>query len=397
MTKYNFDEIIDRRNTLSIKYDFAAERGKPDGLMPLWVADMDFRTAPCVTDALRQSAEHAIFGYSDTKKNGDYFNALKNWFEERFHFTIKPEWLVKTPGVVYAISTAVKAFTEANESVMIQTPVYYPFKESVEVNGRRLVTNSLIYAQGKYKIDFEDFENKIIEQEVKLFILSSPHNPVGRVWTKEELTQIGELCQKYGVFVIADEIHCDFVYKGYKHTAFGTINEAFLNNAMICTSPSKTFNLAGLQTANNFIANAKLRQRFKSEIVKTGYSQLNTMGLVACQAAYTSGGEWLDELLTYLAGNYVYAKEFIEGRLPKIRLAELEGTYLLWLDLNAYGFSESELDRLITNKAGLWVDNGNIFGEEGKGFIRINAACPRSILKKAFEQLATALDEHNVK
>jgi len=390
--KYNFDEVIDRYNTQCIKYDFAAERGKPEGLIPLWVADMDFQTAPCVTEALIRSAEHAIFGYSDTKKNGGYFNALRNWFETRFHFTLQPDWLVKTPGVVYALYAAVKAFTEPNESVMIQTPVYYPFRSSIEDNDRQLVTNPLVYTDGKYTIHFEDFESKIMEHQVKLFILCSPHNPVGRVWSKSELTQMGEICQKHNVFVIADEVHCDFVYPGHQHTVFGTISEAFLNNSMICTAPSKTFNLAGLQTANMFIADAGLRQRFKKEITKTGYSQLNSMGLVACQAAYTGGGEWLGELLVYLAGNYAFAKEFIESRLPKIRLAELEGTYLHWLDLNAYGFSESELDRLLINKAGLWVDNGSIFGEEGNGFIRINAACPRSVLKTALDQLAAALE-----
>jgi len=390
--KYNFDEIIDRRNTYSLKYDFAAQRGKPDGLIPLWVADMDFRTAPCVTEALQKSAEHAIYGYSETKRTDDYFDAVQKWFAERFHFETKPEWLVKTPGVVYAVCTAIKALTESGESVMIQTPVYYPFKESIEANGRRLVTNSLVYANGQYKIDFADFEDRIIDHKVKMFILCSPHNPVGRVWTKDELTRMGEICQRHGVFVIADEIHCDFVYPGHQHTVFGTINEAFLYNSMICTSPSKTFNLAGLQTANNFIADAELRRRFKSEMVKTGYSQMNTMGLVSCQAAYAGGGEWLDELLVYLAGNDLFAKEFLVSRLPKIRLAELEGTYLLWLDLNAYGFSETELDRLMVHKAKLWVDNGGIFGEEGRGFIRINIACPRNILEKAFDQLAAALE-----
>jgi len=390
--KYDFDEIVDRYNTQCIKYDFAAERGKPEGLIPLWVADMDFRTAPCITDAIHRAAEHAVFGYSDTKKDGGYVNALQNWFEERFHFTIKPDWLVKTPGVVYALCTAVKAFTEPNESVLIQPPVYYPFRMSVEINQRRLVTNPLVYANGRYEIDFEDFENKIVEQAVKLFILCSPHNPIGRVWTKDELTRLGTICQKHNVIVIADEIHCDFVFAGHQHTVFGTISEAFLNNSMICTSPSKTFNLAGLQTANMFIADAGLRRRFKGEIAKTGYSQLNSIGLAACQAAYTGGGEWLGELLTYLAGNYAFAKEYIESRLPKIRLGELEGTYLHWLDLNEYGFSESELDRLLVHKAGLWVDNGSIFGEEGNGFIRINAACPRNVLKKALDQLAAALE-----
>jgi len=391
--KFNFDEIINRYNTNSIKYDFAQERGKPEGLIPLWVADMDFKTPPCVIDALVKSAQHGIFGYTEAKKEGAYFNAMRKWFSQRLNFEIKPEWVIKVPGVVYAIFAAIRAYTEAQDAVLIQTPVYYPFRESVEVNGRRLVTNPLLYKDGKYKIDFDDFENKIVENKVKLFILCTPHNPVGRVWKKVELEQMGNICLKHNVLVISDEIHCDFVFPGNKHTVFGAISEEFLNNSIICTSPSKTFNLAGLQTANIFIANSKLRQKFRKEISITGYSQLNTMGLVSCQAAYESGGEWLDEMLLYLEKNYRYAKDFLTVNLPKIKVIDLEGTYLLWLDMNAYGLTDTELDRLIVEKAGLWVSNGKIFGDEGKGFIRINIACPLSVLEKAFNKLAAALNE----
>jgi len=392
--KHDFDEQIDRRGTNSIKHDFAAEYGKPEGLIPLWVADMDFRTAPCVTEALVRSAEHSVFGYSEAKKNGAYFAALQKWFAQRLGFRASPEWLVKTPGVVFALCSAIRAFTEPDDAVLIQTPVYYPFKETVEANGRRLVANPLAYANGKYQIDFDDFENKIAANNARLFILCSPHNPVGRVWTKDELTRMGEICLKHGTLVVSDEIHCDFVYGDNRHTVFAAISEAFLNNSILCTSPSKTFNLAGLQTANILIADARLRQKFKREIGKAGYSQLNTMGLVSCQAAYESGGEWLDDLLVYLWRNYEYAKKFINTNLPKIRLAELEGTYLLWLDMNAYGFSETELDKIIVEKASLWVSKGSAFGEDGKGFIRINIACPLHVLKKALGQLATCLT-HN--
>ena len=389
--KFNFDEIIDRYNTNSIKYDFAAERGKPEGLIPLWVADMDFRTAPCVTQALVKSAQHGIFGYTEAKKEGAYFNAMRKWFAQRFGFEVKPEWVIKTPGVVYAIFAAIRAYTEEGDSCLIQTPVYYPFKESVEANGRRLVTNPLLYTDGKYKINFDDFEDKIVKNNVKLFILCTPHNPVGRVWTRDELERMGEICLKHNVLVISDEIHCDFVFPGNKHTVFGTISEDFLNNSIICTSPSKTFNLAGLQTANIFIADGKLRLMFRKEISKTGYSQLNTMGIVSCQAAYEGGGEWLDEMLLYLEKNYHYAKDFINVNLPKIRVNELEGTYLLWLDMNALGLTDAELEKTLVEKAGLWVSNGSIFGDEGKGFIRINIACPLSTLEKAFDRLASSL------
>jgi len=389
--KHNFDEPIDRLNTNSIKHDFAAEFGKPEGLIPLWVADMDFRTAPCVTEALVRSAEHSVFGYSEAKKGGAYFSALQKWFARRFCFEVSQEWLVKTPGVVFALCAAIRAFTEPGDAVLIQPPVYYPFRETVEANGRRLVANPLAHADGKFQIDLADFENKIVENGVRLFVLCSPHNPVGRVWTKGELTQMGEICLRRGVLVVSDEIHCDFVYGDNKHTVFGAISEAFLNNSVICTSPSKTFNLAGLQAANIFIADPRLRQKFRKEIGKAGYSQLNTMGLVSCQAAYENGGEWLDDLLAYLERNYNYAKKIINASLPKARLAELEGTYLLWLDMNAYGFSEAELDRIITEKAGLWVSRGGTFGDEGAGFIRINIACPLSALEKALARLAEAL------
>ena len=390
--QYNFDEIIERKGTNSLKHDFAAERGVPEGLISLWVADMDFKTAPCVTEALIESAKHSVFGYSETKKSGRYFHAVRDWFAKRFDFRIKPEWLVKTPGIVYAICAAIRAFANPKESVMIQTPVYYPFRESIEANGRKTITSPLLCEDGKYYMDFDDFESKIEKNKVKLFILCSPHNPVGRVWTVGELTKIGKICQKHGVLVISDEIHCDFVYSGHKHTVFGAIGEDFLKNSVICTSPSKTFNLAGLQLSNIFIADNILRRKFRREISKTGYSQHNSMGLVSCQAAYESGGEWVDALVGYLEKNYLYIKGFISDNLPQVRLAKLEGTYLAWLDLNAYGFSEAELDRAMTEKAKLWVDNGSIFGGEGKGFIRINIACPLETLKRAFDQLARALE-----
>ena len=386
-----FDEQIDRRGTNSIKHDFAAEYGKPEGLIPLWVADMDFRTAPCVTEALARSAGHAVFGYSEAKKGGAYFAALQKWLAQRLGFEASPEWLVKTPGVVFALCAAIRAFTKPGDAVLIQPPVYYPFRESVLANGRRLVSSPLAYADGRYRIDFDDFESKIAESGARLFLLCSPHNPAGRVWERVELERMGEICLRHGALVVSDEIHCDFVYGGARHTVFGAISEALLANSIICTSPSKTFNLAGLQAANIFIADAGLRQKFRREIAKAGYSQLNAMGLASCQAAYEGGGEWLDGLLEYLRRSRDYAKDFIGARLPKVRLAELEGTYLLWLDMSAYGLSEAELDRILVEKAKLWVSMGSVFGEEGRGFIRINIACPFATLEKALKRLAAAL------
>lgn len=389
--KYDFDEIIDRRNTDSIKYDFAEKRGKPAGVLPLWVADMDFRTPPCVIDALVEKSRHGIFGYSETKN--DYFDVLKNWFSAQFNWNIKPEWLVKTPGVVFAICAAIRSLTDEGDAVLIQQPVYYPFSESVIANRRKLVINQLIYSQGKYSIDFEDFEDKIIKNNVKLFILCSPHNPVGRVWTREELTMLGEICLKHGVTVVSDEIHADFTYPGHTHLVFADVKPEFSDITITCTAPTKTFNLAGLQISNIFISNSNIKRKFKAEIIRSGYSQVNIMGIVACRAAYSGGLEWLKELKEYLAGNLEYLRSFLKNRLPHIKLIEPQGTYLVWLDFSALGLDDKELDDLMVYKAGLWLDAGTMFGAGGEGFQRINIACPRSVLEKALNQIEQAVNQ----
>lgn len=386
---YNFDEVIDRKGTNSLKYDFAAERGKPADILPLWVADMDFRTPPAVIEALVKSAQHGIFGYSDNKQG--YFEAIYNWYKNRFNWKIEQSWLVKTPGVVYAIAAAIRALTDKGDAIVIQQPVYYPFSETILANKRKLINNSLVYKNGTYKIDFDDFEAKIIKHGVKLFILCSPHNPVGRVWTREELVRLGDICIKHNVVVVSDEIHADFIYKGNEHCIFASIKPEYLNNAIICTAPSKTFNLAGLQVSNIFIANKEIRRKFKEEINRTGYSQLNTMGLIACQTAYEHGARWLDELKEYLEGNLDFIRSFLTERLPQIRLVEPQGTYLVWLDFQALNFNEKEIEDLIVNRANLWLDSGTMFGSDGKGFERINIACPRATLEKAFLQLEKAI------
>lgn len=386
---YNFDEIIDRKYTNSIKYDFAVERGKPHDVIPLWVADMDFKVPPEVIDALVKASQYGIFGYTEVKK--DYFEALYNWFKERFNFTIEPGWLVKTPGVVFAIAASIRALTNEGDAVMIQRPVYYPFSETIIANNRKLVNNPLVYENGAYRIDFDDFEVKIAENNVKMFILCSPHNPVGRVWTKEELIKMGDICRKHGVIVVSDEIHADFTYAGYKHHVFAGLKKEYLENSIVMTAPSKTFNLAGLQVSNIFIANEEIRRKFREEIKRTGYSQLNTMGLAACKAAYTYGAKWLDELLVYLKGNLDFIRSFLNEKMPGIKLVEPQGTYLVWLDFNGHGMDNDELENLIVNKAKLWLSNGEGFGPEGRGFMRVNIACPRAVLEKAFNQLYKAL------
>lgn len=392
MKKYDsthFDEIIDRKNTNSLKYDFAIERGRPEDILPLWVADMDFKVADEITDAITKVVSHGIYGYTDSKD--DYFDALKNWYLTNYSWEIKKEWLVKTPGVVYAIATAIRAFTNPGDAIIIQQPVYYPFFKMIQLNDRVVVNSPLVNHDGFYEMNFEEFEQKIIDNKVKVFILCSPHNPVGRVWTTEELTRIGEICLKHNVLVISDEIHSDFIYEGYKHTVFSSLSEEFKNNSIICTAPSKTFNLAGLQISNVFIANEDLRKRFIREKAKTGYDEVNTIGLTAAKAAYSEGKAWLDGMRSYLKDNLDYVREFLNERLPMLKLVEPQGTYLIWIDFRGLGLTESEREDLIVNKAKLWLDTGSMFGVDGKGYERINIACPRSILKKALEQLEDAI------
>jgi cystathionine beta-lyase len=387
--KFDFDNIIDRKNTYSIKYDFAKQRGKPEGILPLWVADMDFKTPPCVVDALLEQSRHGIFGYSDTDEA--YFKVLQGWFERRFNWHVEPEALVKTPGIVAAIYMAVRALTEPEDAVVILQPVYYPFSSAVRQTGRRLVISRLVLEGGKYHIDFDDFEAKIKENRVKLFIQCSPHNPVGRVWTKEELNRLGEICLKYGVVVISDEIHEDFIFPGHRHEVFAEVNPAFRDITVTCTAPSKTFNLAGLQLSNIFITNPRIRELFEAEYARCGLSQVCVMGIVSCKAAYESGEPWLEQLKEYLYGNLNFVRCYLAEHIPQVGLIEPEGTYLLWLDFRGLGLSAKQLDDLIVHKAGLWLDDGLMFGASGEGFQRINIACPRAILEQALAKLRGAI------
>lgn len=387
MTVYNFDETIDRRGTNSLKYDFAVERGHLADVLPLWVADMDFRAPEPVLNALRKTVDHGIFGYSDVKS--EYYDALANWFESRFGWQTRPEWLVKTPGVVFALAMAVRALTEPGDGVLIQPPVYYPFSRVVRDNGRRIVESPLIYRDGKYSIDFDDFERKA--QKVKLFLLCSPHNPIGRVWTEEELRRLGEICGKYGVYVVSDEIHCDFAFPEHPHHIFLKTVPELAERTIVCTAPSKTFNLAGLQVSNIWIPGGEVRGRFRKEIDCCGYSQLNTMGLTACQAAYAGGGEWLDACRVYLRENLDFLRDFLRERIPEIRLVEPEGTYFAWLDCS--GIACSDLEDLIGNRARLWLDSGRIFGGNSDCFQRVVLACTRETLRAALERLERAVAE----
>lgn len=391
MEQYDFDKVIERKNTNSLKFDFAVERGRPADVLPLWVADMDFPAPAPVRQALRQAVDFGIFGYSEVK--APYYEAVAGWFEKRFGWRPDSSWLVKTPGIVYALAMAVRALTAPGDSVLIQPPVYYPFFSVIQDNERTLVESPLVYQDGRYHIDFSDFERKILQHHVKLFILCSPHNPVCRVWTREELQAMGRICKKYGVYVISDEIHCDFAFPGHPHTIFLDANPELAAHTIICTAPSKTFNLAGLQISNIWIPDASVRAAFCKEIDRSGYSQLNTLGLTACQAAYTSGEEWLKQCQAYLRGNLDYLRGFLRQRIPQLKLVEPEGTYFAWLDCSGLGLDSGALDDLIVNKARLWLDAGHIFGSGAGQFQRMVLACSRKTLAQALSQLETAIGQ----
>lgn len=390
----DFDTVVDRRNTYSLKYDFAKRRNMPEDLLPLWVADMDFKTSSYIQEAILKQTEHGIFGYSEVQE--EYFEAVRRWMKRHYDWQVDSKWLIKTPGIVYALAMAVQAFTEEGDGVLIQQPVYYPFSEVIIDNGRKLVSNTLVQDEsGRYGIDFEDFEGKIVTEKIKLFFLCNPHNPVGRVWSEEELKRLGDICYKHHVVVVSDEIHADFVFHG-KHHVFAKLKKEYEEISVVATSPSKTFNIAGLQVSNIFIPNPELKRKFRKQIDASGYSQLNVMGLVATKAAYEHGDEWYEAMHKYVSENIAYTKQFIEEKLPDITLVETEGTYLMWLDFRKLGLSESELEDLIVKKAKLWLDSGRIFGTAGKGFQRINVACPRKTLTEALTRLELAVKNDKI-
>ena len=388
---YNFDEVIERAGTNSAKWDGWKEQGKPEGLLPLWVADMDFKAPPEVIEGLMERVQHGIFGY--TFLYDEYKEAIKHWMATRHQFTIQKDWIVASPGIVTALKLAVCAYTKVGDAIIIQKPMYYPFDFSIEENERVKIENPMIFDGQQYFIDFEDFEKKIIEHNVKAYILCNPSNPVGKVWTKEELYKIGSICKKHGVIVISDEIHQDFVFGKAKHIPFYEVDESFKEFSIICTSPSKTFNLAGLHVSNIIIANAKLKEAFIKTKSKNGVTDPNVLGLVACQEAYTKGQQWCDEMLVYVQDNINYLDSFFKQNMPKLKVIKQEGLYLTWVDFRSLAMSDQELEDFMLHKAKLWLDEGYIFGEGGSGFERFNVAIPRVLLKQALEQLKEALEK----
>ena len=377
--QYNFDEITDRRGTNSYKWDNASE-----GVIPLWVADMDFRTAAPVVEALRQRVGHGIFGY--TKVPDEYYEAVIGWFGRRHGLHILKDWIIYTSGVVPAVSAILKAMTEPGDKVLVQTPVYNCFFSSIRNNGCTAESSPLVRTGDTYTIDFEDFEAKAADPSVKVFILCNPHNPAGRVWTAEELRKMGEICLRHNVFVIADEIHCELVYPGCEYVPFASLSDEFRRNSATCVSPSKAFNIAGLQIADIIVSDPDTRARIDRAININEVCDVNPFGVIATIAAYNEGEEWLEQLLSYLKGNYTFMKDFCASRLPEFPIARLEGTYLVWMDCSVLKIPSGELEDRLMKEAGIWLNAGTMYGAEGEGFQRWNIACPRARLQEALER-----------
>lgn len=391
--QYDFDTPIDRTHTWSIKHDFKKENGKADDILPLWVADMDFRSPDSVVEALKKAVDHGIFGYS--RADESYFDAVAAWYQKRHHLTLQPEWMTCTPGIVFALSIAVRAFSQEGDAVLIQPPVYHPFSRAILRNKRTLVENPLVLKDGHYEMDLEELEQKVLDEHVKLMILCNPHNPVGRVWTREELTALADICLRHHVYVISDEIHGDFVWQGHEQTPYASISEEACLHSMMCTAPSKTFNLAGMATSNLFIPDPEMRRKFRSELLDVGQENMNRLGLFACRAAYEGGGEWLDQLIGYLAGNLALVRDFCKNRVPQIQLVEPEGTYLAWLDCRELGMTDDELMAFFSDEAKVWLDPGTHSGEQGSGFMRFNLGSSRSVIAQALDQIEAAWKKRN--
>ena len=371
--KYDFDKTIDRRATNSYKWDSA-----PEGALPMWVADMDFRTAPAIIDALQKRVAHGIFGY--TRVPDAYYDAVTSWFSRRHGWDIDREWIIYTSGVVPAVSAVIKALTVPGDKVIVQTPVYNCFFSSIRNNGCEIVSNPLRRTADTYEMDFDALERCAADPRAKVMLLCNPHNPAGRVWTPDELTRLGNICLRNGVTVVADEIHCELVYQGFKYTPFASLSDAFLHRSVTCVSPSKAFNIAGLQIANIVAFDNDLRSRIDKAININEVCDVNPFGVAATIAAYNEGEEWLNQLVDYLHGNYEAMAEFCRRELPEFPITRLEGTYLVWMDCSSLGMLSDALEHALLDDARLWLNAGTMYGAEGEGYIRWNIACPRSVM-----------------
>jgi cysteine-S-conjugate beta-lyase len=388
--KYDFDKVVDRKNTGSAKWDLVAARFKDKDVIPMWVADMDFMTAPSIIEALQNKAGSGIFGYP--LRTDGYYGAVMGWMAKRHGWTLQKAWMTSSPGVVTALSLCVHSFTNPGDCVLVQPPVYYPFFRVIETNGRRIMENPLAFDGERYTMDLDGLE-KIKGNRIKLMILSNPHNPVGRVWTKEELKGLGEYCVKNDIVLVSDEVHSDLIYKDFKHIPTASISEDIARQTITCIAPSKTFNLAGLKSSVIIIPNEKLKNAFNTTLGNLSLGGDNTFGLAALEAAYKDGEEWVDALLAYLEDNLQFCLAWFREKIPEIKVIRPEGTYLVWLDCRKLAMTNEELDTFFKEKAMLWLDDGPMFGEGGQGFQRINIACPRSILAEALRRIEMAIRE----
>lgn len=387
--KYDFETLIPRKNMGSRKWDTMVQHNPnaAEDVIPMSTADMEFKNPPELAEGLKEYIDHSILGY--TMPNDAFYASVVRWMKDRHQWDIKPEWLVQAPGVVNALFGIVKTFTEPGDGIIIMQPVYHPFAMAITQNNRVLVNNALIHDGNTYQIDFEDLEKKAKDPKNKMLIFCSPHNPIGRVWTREELEKVGRICIDNNVLVVSDEIHFDFIQTGYKHTVFASISEEFAQHCIICTAPSKTFNIAGLKISNIVIPNDELRKKLLEKYQRDFSS--NALGIQACRICYDRCGAWKDEMLCMIEYNYQQVKRFVEEKIPQIKVTELQGTYLLWLDCTGLGLSDEQLEKL-TLDADLYLNQGRMFGEGGSGFERVNLACPTRYLIAAMERLKKAVD-----
>ncbi len=386
--KYNFDEIIDRTNSNSVKYDLRKTIFKTDDVIPMWVADMDIKTPDFIINAIKERLDHEILGY--TFRGEEFNNSVVSWMKKRHNWEIKNNWISFSPGVVPAINMSVLAFTDPGDKIIVQPPVYFPFFSAIKDNKRIMLENQLKYEKGTYTFDFENLES-LIDDKVKMIILSSPHNPVGRVWTKTELEKLAKICIETNILILSDEIHSDLVFDGYKHIPLASLSNIISDITITCVAPSKTFNIAGLSSSAVIISNEKLLDKYNKMLDTLHLNMGNIFGLIALKAAYNDGEEWLDQLMQYLAGNVSFVKSFLENNMPDIKLVNPESTYLLWLDFSKLGLSNKELNKILINKAKVGLSDGRVFGKGGEGFQRMNIACPKSIVEKAMLRIKNAL------
>ena len=402
---WDLEKELDRTGTNSIKWEFAFEEGAliewdrthashgDDRVLPLWVADMDFPAAPPIQAAIRKRAEHGVFGYASKGKR--YLSAVAGWMQRRHGFLVEQEWIVPTPGVVPGLHLCVRRFTKPGDKILIQPPVYHPFRYSIERNQRVVAANPLILDNGRYQMDFAQLEQTCQDPEVKLAILCSPHNPVGRVWSTDELTRFAEICTRHDVLVMADEIHGDLIMPGHKFVSYGSLDESLTENVIVGTAPSKSFNLAGLQTANLIIRNQTLREELRAEMAATGLFTVNPFGIVATEAAYNEGEPWLAAVISHIDANLDLLEAYVSEHIPPLKVIRPEGTYLAWVDCRALGLAGDALHSLMMDKAKIYLDRGDVFGPEGEGFMRFNVACSRSILEQALSRVRREVDQLN--